>query len=88
MEREDNQKASEINFTNTDGSVDLKALTTGLLQKFLGKALDYGRMSGMSDRSFTQYQRSLKDDMYVLLSHGIRILEETGHIQPDKSAKE
>ena len=80
MEREDGGKASEVNYTKTDGSVDLRALITGLSQKMLGKALDYARISGMSDRSFTQYSRSLKDEAYQLAGFGLKILEDSGQI--------
>jgi len=78
MEQE--KRSDDINFTNHDGSVNLKALVTGLTQKFLGKALDYARISGMSDRSFAQYQRSLKDDFYVLNGYALKILADSGHI--------
>ena len=76
MER--NEKVEEPNFTKKDGSVDLKAVLTCLMQRFLGKALDYARISGMSDRGFTQFQRSLKDDHYTILGYGTTILKEHG----------
>jgi hypothetical protein len=82
---EENRK-EEISFTNHDGSVNLKALITGLTQKMLGKALDYARISGMSDRSFAQYQRSLKDDFYVLNNYALRILADSGDI-PQEDVK-
>ena len=82
VDREDGSKSSEMNFTKKDGSIDLEALQTGLMQKFLGKALDYARISGMSDRSFTQFQRSLKDDHYQILGFGLKILADAGYVKP------
>ena len=79
------EKKEEINFTNHDGSVNLKVLITSLTQKMLGKALDYARISGMSDRSFNQLARNLKDDFYTLNNYAIRILAESGHISNDES---
>lgn len=79
MEREENPKHADVNFIKKDGSIDLRALQTGIMQKFLGKALDYARISGMSDRNFTQFQRSLKDDMYTLNNYALKILEEAGY---------
>jgi len=63
-----------------DGKVKLDKLLTGVMQKFLGKALDYGRISGMSDRSFAQFQRSLKDDSYLMLGYALKILQDSGYI--------
>jgi hypothetical protein len=83
MEKEEN-KYTDMNFLKKDGTTDLKALITGLMQKFLGKALDYARISGMNDRSFTQFQRSLKDDHYMVLGFGSRILEEGGYIKVEE----
>ena len=79
---EEEEKNPEMDYRLKDGSIDLRALLTGLMQKFLGKSLDYARMSAMGDRSFTQFQRSLKDDFYVTLGYGLKILEDSGHIKP------
>ena len=84
MAREEDVHAQEISYTKKDGSVDLKALCTGVMQRFLGKALDYARISGMSDRSFTQFQRSLKDDFYQIMGFEMQILKESGHIPSDQ----
>jgi hypothetical protein len=77
---EDQNKNEDLVY-NADGKVDLDKLLTGVMQKFLGKALDYGRISGMSDRSFAQFQRSIKDDHYTILSYALKILEDSGHIK-------
>ena len=80
---DDEKKAQrEINFLQDDGSVDLRALVTGIMQKLLGKGLDYARMSSMDDRGFKQFERSLKDDHYQILGFGLKILEEAGHLKP------
>jgi hypothetical protein len=68
-----------------DGKIDLKFIMTAIMQKFLGKSLDYARISGMSDRSFNQFQRSLKDDHYTILGHGLKMLEDNGYIAEDSS---
>ena len=39
----------------------VEAVIDSSFHKILGKALDFGRMSGMSDRSFTQFTRAMKD---------------------------
>lgn len=62
-----------------DGKIDLKYIMTAIMQRFLGKSLDYARISGMSDRSFNQFQRSLKDDHYTILGHGLKMLEDNGY---------
>lgn len=46
------------------------------MQKLMGKALDYARMSGMSDRSFEQLKKNLKDDSYQLLEHFAKLLRD------------
>ena len=75
------EKTSTEDFVyEKDGKVNLDKLLTGVMQRFLGKALDYGRISGMSDRSFAQFQRSIKDDHYTILSYALKILEDSGHI--------
>lgn len=70
-----------------DGKVKLDKLLIGVMQKFLGKALDYGRISGMSDRSFTQFQRSIKDDSYLMLSYALKILEDSGYTEKSNGSK-
>ena len=76
----DEQKKTEEFDYLKDGKVNLDQLLTGVMQKFLGKALDYARISGMSDRSFSQFQRSIKDDHYTILGYAVKILEDSGHI--------
>jgi len=58
-----------------DGTPEAQLLRL-FMQKLMGKALDYGRMSGMSDRSFEQYRKNLKDDYYQLLEHFVKLLED------------
>ena len=70
---EEKTKIDEFEY-DKDGKVNLDNLLTGVMQRFLGKALDYGRISGMSDRSFAQFQRSIKDDHYTILSYALKIL--------------
>jgi hypothetical protein len=46
------------------------------MQKLMGKSLDYARISGMSDRSFEQTKKNLKDDYYALLEHFIKLMDD------------
>ena len=46
------------------------------MQKLMGKSLDYARMSGMSDRSFEQLRKALKDDSYQLLEHFVKLMDD------------
>jgi hypothetical protein len=45
-------------------------------QKLMGRALDYARISGMSDRSFDQYKKNLKDDYYSTLDNFLKLFNE------------
>ena len=45
-------------------------------QKLMGRALDYARISGMSDRSFDQYKKNLKDDYYNTLENFLKLFAE------------
>ena len=65
----------EENIEEGKGSPESQLLRL-FMQKLMGKALDYGRMSGMSDRSFEQYRKNLKDDYYQLLEHFIKLQED------------
>jgi hypothetical protein len=74
----------EKSFVTTDEStgkteLDLSIFLRTLIQRCMGKALDYGRMSGMSDRSLTQFERSVKDEFYKIIKDGTKILEEFGY---------
>jgi hypothetical protein len=46
------------------------------MQKLMGKSLDYARISGMSDRSFEQLRKALKDDAYILLEHFSKLMDD------------
>lgn len=60
-----------------------------LIQRCMGKALDYSRMSGMSDRSLQQFERSVKDDFYQIINNGIKILKDFGYLKDEnKSGQE
>lgn len=56
-----------------------------LIQRCMGKALDYARMSGMADRSLKQFERTVKDDFYKIISDGSQILKDFGHIKDDET---
>lgn len=57
------------------GSAEAQLLRL-FMQKLMGKSLDYARMSGMSDRSFEQMRKNLKDDYYALLEHFIKLMDD------------
>ncbi len=58
-----------------DGSPEAQLLRL-FMQKLMGKSLDYARISGMSDRSFEQMRKNLKDDYYALLEHFIKLMDD------------
>lgn len=78
----------DVAFKDKSGNIDLRALLTGVVQKLLGTALDYSRMSGMSDRSFNQMQRSLKDSYYQILDFTLKELENSGYLQKKDSSND
>jgi hypothetical protein len=48
------------------------------MQKLMGRSLDLARISGMSDRSFDQYKKNIKDDYYQTLEHFIQLFKDMG----------
>ena len=50
------------------------------MEKAMGKALDYGRMTEMSERAFKQYSRSIKNDFNRIVEHAGQLLVDQGHI--------
>ena len=57
------------------------------LEKAMGKALDYARMSGMSDRAFEQYDRTVKNDFNRIIEATTTLLLEQGHIDQKEADK-
>lgn len=62
--------------TPSDQSVE--QLLRLLTQKLMGRSLDLARISGMSDRSFDQYKKNIKDDYYQTLEHFIQLFKDMG----------
>lgn len=54
------------------------------LEKAMGKALDYARISGMSDRSFEQFERSIKHDFNRIIEQSLELLCDAGIITRDE----
>lgn len=54
----------------------LKTLIEQLMLKGMGAALDLGRISGMADRSFKQYERTLRAEFRQLITDGQRLIDE------------
>jgi len=63
--------------------VNLKALVEELLLRVMGSALDFARISEMSDRSLAQFTRSIKDLTHKTIEDGTRILQEHNLIKPE-----
>ena len=73
-----------IEMSDGEKALKLDIFLRTLIQRCMGKALDYGRISGMTDRSLQQFERSVKDDFYTIIEDGIRILKESGLVNDDK----
>lgn len=76
--------SQDKDFLSSDASgakqLHLDILIRTLIQRCMGKAIDYGRLSGMGDRSFQQFERTMKDDFYRAINDGIAILEQYGYL--------
>jgi len=66
---------------NNSGTPEAQLLKL-FMQKLMGKSLDYARISGMSDRSFEQIKKNLKDDSYALLEHFIKLMDDLKDERP------
>lgn len=72
------QKKDEINFITGDGELNVPVMVEALFTKYMGKILDLARISDMSDRTLTQFSRSVKDDCYQQIKFAKAILKEHG----------
>jgi len=61
------ENENQVQNTEIKEEDNIKKVISNALQKFMGKALDLARISEMSDRSFNQFQKSLKDECYNLI---------------------
>ena len=78
----ENQKSDEqsyIDETGTNKKLCLDVLLKVLIQRCMGRALDEARISSMSDRSLSQFTKTVKDDFYKIIHDGRRILREYGY---------
>lgn len=76
---QENQKPDEQSFINETGAekkLYIDVLLKVLIQRCMGRALDEARISSMSDRSLSQFTKTIKDDFYKIISDGKRILKE------------
>ena len=82
LEKKENEK--QMFSTDAKGvkKLSVEVLMRTLIQRCMGKALDYARISGMADRSLAQFERSVKDDFYMIIDDGSKILKEYGY-SPD-----
>lgn len=74
------KQKSEHDFVTLDEQgnkqLNLHVLMKILIQQCMGKSIDYARVSGMSDRSFQQFERLVKDDFYKIIDYSHKILTE------------
>lgn len=85
---QENQKPEEQSFINESGTepkLYLDILLKVLIQRCMGRALDEARISSMSDRSLTQFTKTIKDDYYKIIHDGRKILKEFGYDVTDDS---
>jgi hypothetical protein len=50
------------------------------MEFLMGKAIDLGRVSGMSDRSFQQFTRTMKDETNKTLEFQNKLLQSKGYL--------
>lgn len=54
------------------------------LETMMGKAIDLARISGMADRSFGQFEKTIKKEFYELIKFIIDDLKTRGYITKDE----
>ena len=64
--------------------LSLRHIVKRAIEKSMGKALDYGRMSEMSDRAFEQYERTIKKEFNGIINYTLELLEDEGFIEDNK----
>jgi len=84
MEKHEPEKLFITQDETGEKQLSLEIFLRTLIQRCMGKALDYSRMSGMSDRSLIQFERSIKDEYYQIISDGIKILQEFNLVDKEK----
>lgn len=76
---EDNkQEKKELNYITDDGELNVSVMFEALLIDYMGKILDYARMSDMGERALGQFLRSSKDDCYKQIKFAKAILKKHG----------
>ena len=79
IEKKDNEKQMFSVDAKGVKKLNFDVVLRTLIQECMGKALDYARISGMTDRSLTQFERSVKDDFYLIIEQGCKMLKEVGN---------
>lgn len=74
-------KDADLITTSSDGTktLNLHVLVKTVIQQCMGKAIDYARVSGMSDRSFQQFERLVKDDFYRIIEYSQKLMNDHGY---------
>lgn len=71
---DDRQEKKPIIFETEDG-LSIPVMFEAFFIDYMGKILDYARMSDMSERSLKQFLRSVKDDCYKQIDFSKAILK-------------
>lgn len=83
MEDNNRSEKKELNYLTDDGDLNVPIMFEALFIDYMGKVLDYARMSDMGERALTQFLRSSKDDCYKQIKFAKAILKKHG-IEEDK----
>ena len=61
--------------------VKLDIFLKGAVQRLMGIALDNGRLAINTDRQFTQFEKTVKDEFYKFSDNSVKYLTSCGVIQ-------
>lgn len=64
-----------------DKQIHMDLLLKTLFLQYMGSTLDLARISGMSDRSFEQFEKTIKDECYKIINYGTQILKDSGNLK-------
>lgn len=86
MHQDSNERGEkkELNYVTGDGELNIPILVEALFVKYMGSILDMARISDMSDRTLTQFSRSIKDSCYQQIKFAKAILKEHGITEEGK----
>lgn len=79
QDKNERLEKKELNYLTDENELNVPVLVEALFTKYMGKVLDYARMSDMGERALTQFSRSVKDDCYQQIKFATAILKEHGY---------